>query len=111
MTKLRALSIVTTLGLVLLTTAAPAAAYVLEALTWIPADDASDKLTLEKAIQSAVDDITAHAVAFTPTTVSLREARFVGDRIYLFLLFADAAGDEEIEVMKAQTVSPGFEPR
>jgi hypothetical protein len=111
MTKLRVLSIVVTLGLALLTTAGSAAAYVLEALTWIPADEASDKLTLEKAIQSAIDDITAHAVAFTPTTVSLREARFVGDRIYLFLLFADRAGEAEIEVMKAHTTPSDFEPR
>jgi hypothetical protein len=111
MTKLRALSIVATLGLALVTTAGPAAAYVVVALTWIPADEASDKPTLEKAIQVAVDDIAAHAVGFTPTMVSLRDAKLVGDRIYLFVLFADAAGEAELEVMRAHTAPSGFEPR
>jgi len=109
MTKLRALSIVVTLAL--LTTAGPAGAYVVEALTWIPADEASDKSTLEKAIQVAVDDIAAHAVGFTPTMVSLRDAKLVGDRIYLFVLFADAAGEAELDVMRAHTAPSGFEPR
>jgi hypothetical protein len=111
MTKLRALWTMVALGLALLTTAGPAAAYVVEALISIPADEASDKPNLEKAIQVAVDDIAAHAVAFTPTTVSLRDAKLVGDRIYLFVLFADAAGEAELEVMKARTAPSGFEPR
>jgi hypothetical protein len=111
MTKLRALSIVVALGLALLTTAGPASAYVVEALIWIPAEEAGDKPTMEKAIQAAVEDIMAHAVAFTPTMVSLREARVVGDRIYLFVLLTDAAGDAEIEVMRARTAPSGFEPR
>jgi hypothetical protein len=103
MTKLRALSIAVTLGLALLTTAGPAAAFVIEALTSIPVEAAVDKATLEKAIQAAVDDITTHAVAFTPTMVSLRDAKFVGDRIYLFVLLADAAGEAEIELMRAHS--------
>ena len=101
MVKIRALSIVVALGLALLMTARPAAAYVIEALTSIPAGEAADKPTLEKAIQAAVDDIAAPAVAFRPTVVSLREAKLVGDRIYLFVLIADAAGEAEIEVLKA----------
>ena len=112
MTKLRALWTVAALALALLTTADAAAAYVIEALTWIPANEASDKPTLEKAIQVAVDDVAAHAVAFTPTMVSLRDAKLVGDRIYLFVLFADAAGEAELEVMRARATAPsGFEPR
>jgi hypothetical protein len=43
--------------------------------------------------------------------VSLREAKLVGDRIYLFVLLADAAGEAEIEVLKADTAPPGLEPR
>jgi hypothetical protein len=111
MTKLRALSIVVTLGLALLTTARPAAAYVLEALAWIPADAASDRPTLEKAIEAAVEEITTHAVAFAPTMVSIRDVKLVGDRIYLFVLLADAAGEAELEVMRAHTAPSGFEPR
>jgi len=111
MAKIRAFSIVVILGLALLTTASPAAAYIIEALTSISAAAAADKTTLEAAIRAAVDDIATHAVAFTPTVVSLREAKLVGDRIYLFVLLADAAGEAEIEVLNADTASPGLEPR
>jgi hypothetical protein len=111
MAKIPALSIVVALGLALLMTARPAAAYVIEALASIPADQASDKPTLEKAIQAAVDDIATHAVAFRPTVVSLREAKLVGDRIYLFVLIADAAGEAEIELLKAASPRPSLERR
>ena len=111
MVKLRALSVVATLGLALLTTARPAAAYVIEALASIPAGDAVDKPSLEKAIRAAIDDIATHAVAFTPTVVSLREAKLVGDRIYLFVLIADAAGEAEIEILKAASPRPSLERR
>jgi hypothetical protein len=111
MAKIRALSIVAILGLALLATAHPAGAYVIEALTSISAEEAGDKATLEKAILAAVDDLATHAVAFTPTVVSLREAKLVGDRIYLFVLLADAEGEAEIEVLKADTARPGLDPR
>jgi hypothetical protein len=111
MAKIRAFSIVAVLALALLTTVTPAGAYVIEALTSISADEAGDKATLEKAILAAVDDLATHAVAFTPTVVSLREAKLVGDRIYLFVLLADAEGEAEIEVLKANTAGPGLDPR
>ena len=106
MPKIRALSIVATLGLAVLTTASPAAAYGIEALTSIPADQATDKETLEHAIRVAVDDVAAHAVAFTPTVVSLREAKLIGDRIYLFVLHADEAGEAEIHVLETGATRP-----
>jgi hypothetical protein len=55
--------------------------------------------------------LATHAVAFTPTMVSLREAVLVGDRIYLFVLLADAAREAEIEVMRANSAPSDFEPR
>jgi hypothetical protein len=109
MAKIRALSIVVTLGLALLTPASPASAYVIEALTSIPAGEAADKPALEKAIQAAVDDIATHAVAFKPTIVSLREVKHVGDRIYLFVLIVDAAGEAEIKVLKAVSPQPSLD--
>jgi hypothetical protein len=109
--KIRALSIVVTLGLALVATAGPARAYVIEALTSIPVDEAADKETLVQAIRAAVDDIATHAVAFRPTMVAVREAKLVGDRIYLFILLADAAGEAEIEVLKAASTQPGPNPR
>jgi hypothetical protein len=111
MAKIRGLSVIVTLGLALLTTASPAAAYVIEALTSIPVAEGADKTTLEKAIQAAVDDIATHAVAFTPTMVSVREAKVIGDRIYLVVLLADAAGEAEIEVLKADTTRPALDQR
>ncbi|OLB79325.1 MAG: hypothetical protein AUH96_01555 [Nitrospirae bacterium 13_2_20CM_2_61_4] len=92
----RARSIVATLGLALLATAGPARAYVIEALTSVPADEAADKETLAQA-------------AFTPTMVSLLEAKLVGDRIYLLVLLADAAG--EAEILKIESTQPGLHPR
>ena len=109
--KIRALSIVVTLGLALVATAGSARAYVIEALTSIPVDEAADKETLVQAIRAAVDDIATHAVAFRPTMVAVREAKLVGDRIYLFILLADAAGEAEIEVLKAASTQPGPNPR
>ena len=104
MPTIRTLSMVVTLGLAVLCTANPAAAYVIEALTSISADQATDKETLEQAIRTAVDDVAAHAVAFTPTVVLLRDAKLIGDRIYLFVLLADEAGEAEIHVLETGTV-------
>ena len=109
MAKIRALSIVVPLGLALLATASPARAYVVEALISVPADEAADKETLEQTIRAAVDDIATHAVAFTPTIVSLLETRLVGDRIYLLVLLADAAG--EAEIFEIASTQPGLQPR
>ena len=111
MAKIRALAIVVTLGLALLAGASPARAYVIEALTSIPVDEAADKETLEQAIRTAVNDIATHAVAFRPTMVALRDAKLVGNRIYLFILLADAAGEAEIEVLKAASAQPGLDSR
>lgn len=110
MAKIRALSIVVTLGLALLTTASPAGAYVIEALTSISTDQGGDKATLEKAILAAVADLATHVVAFTPTVVSLREAKVVGDRIFLFVLLADAAGEAEMEILKTDPARPVQDP-
>ena len=104
MPTMRTLSMVVALGLTVLCTASPAAAYVIEALTSISADQATDKETLEQAIRTAVDDVAAHAVAFTPTVVLLRDAKLIGDRIYLFVLLADEAGEAEIHVLETGTV-------
>jgi hypothetical protein len=49
-----------------------------------------------KAIRAAVDDVATHAMAFTPTMVSLRAAKLAGDRIYLLVMFADRGGEEGV---------------
>jgi len=110
MARIRTFSIAATLGLALLTMASPATAYIVGALTSIRAEDAADDATLEKAIRAAVDDVATHAVAFRPTMVSLREARLVGDRIYLLVLLADQAGEKELEVLNVGTEPPDRRP-
>jgi hypothetical protein len=87
------------LGLTVLVVADPAPAYVVEAVTAISADEGDDRARLERAIQAAMDDVAAHAVAFTPTVVALLDARLIGDRIFLFVLLADQDGERAVKVL------------
>lgn len=105
---MRSVSLGAALGLALMASASPATAYIIEALTSIPMPVDHDKAALERAVQAAVDDIATHAVGFTPTLVSLREAKLVGDRIYLFVLVVDAAGMAELETLQADSPDPSF---
>jgi hypothetical protein len=63
-------------------------------------DPAADKESVEKAIMAAVDDVATHAVTFRPAGVSLRDAKLIGGRIYLFVVIADEAGRAETEVLE-----------
>jgi len=87
------------LGIALLAVAVPAPAYVVEAVTAIPAEDGDDETRLDGSIQAALDDLAAHAVAFTPTVVTVLDAKVVGDQIFLFVLLADAEGERMIKVL------------
>jgi hypothetical protein len=42
---------------------------------------------------------------------SLRVAKLVGGRIYLFVLLADAAGEAELEVLRATSARPSLDRR
>jgi hypothetical protein len=95
------------LACTLFTLARPAAAYVVEAMTSIPAAEAEDATKLETAVRIAVDQVATHAVAFAPTVVSLRDAKIVGDRIYLFILLADADGEAELAALKSDRTRLG----
>jgi RNA polymerase sigma factor (sigma-70 family) len=92
-------SLMAGLGLAVLVVAAPAPAYVVEAVTAISADEGDDRTRLENAIQAAMDDVAAHAIAFTPTVVVLLDARLIGDRIFLFVLLADREGERAVKVL------------
>jgi len=51
----------------------------------------------------------AYAIAFTPTVVTLRSARIVGDQIYIVLLIADGDGEEAMRRLstdEADAASP-----
>ena len=108
MPTMRSISLGAALGVALLASASPASAYIVEALTFIPATAAHDKTELETAVRMAVVDVATHAVAFVPAVVSIREIRLVGDRIYLFVLLADEAGAAEVETLKAEPSEADF---
>ena len=100
-------SLMVGVGLALLAVAAPAPAYVVEAVTTISAAEGEDRTRLDGAIQAAIDDVAAHAVAFTPTLVALLDAKLIGDRIFLFVLLADREGEETIKVLLNERLVSG----
>src|SRR2546426_10809539 len=90
------------IGLAIAVFADPAAAYVVEITTSIPVASAADDAQFRDALHSAVDDVLNHAIVFTPTVVTLQNARVVGDRIYILLLIADADGEEMMKRLSTE---------
>jgi hypothetical protein len=88
---------------------APAMAYVVEVTTSIDLTDVADKAQLRQAVESAVEDVVANVISFSPTIVTLQNARVVGDRMYLLLLIVDAAGVEVLEAIAREEdlLTPG----
>jgi hypothetical protein len=83
-------------ALALVTSAHVAAAYVAVVGTAVSvpsAPDAERSVRLEAAIWAAIRDVLEHAVAFTPTVVTIEEARIVGDRLYLSIFLSDEGGE------------------
>jgi cytochrome c biogenesis protein CcdA len=95
--------IATIFGLALVTAASPAAAYVVAVPTSISAKSIADDTDLTAALRSAIDDVLSHAVAFSPTFVTVQTARLVGDRVYILLLIGDADGEETIKTMMSSS--------
>ena len=85
------------IGLAITTSASPATAYVVEVTTSIPVATAADDAQLKDALESAINDVLHHAIAFTPTVVTVHKARVVGGRIYILLLIADEEGEKTME--------------
>ena len=81
-------------------------AYVVVVTTSVPAIQGGDEAQLKTVLQSAIEDVLAHAIAFTPTLVTLESARLLGDRIYLVLLVADADGEKSLEALSALQPRP-----
>jgi hypothetical protein len=57
------------------------------------APDAERSARLEAVIWAAIRDVLEHAVAFTPTVVTIEDARIVGDRLHLLIFLSDEAGE------------------
>ena len=79
-------------GSVLTLTACPAAAYVVAVTTSIPAQSVADDDDFEAALKSAIDDVLQHVVAFSPTFITVQNARAVGGRVYILLVIGDDEG-------------------
>ncbi len=99
------------IGLAVAMFANPATAYVVEITTSIPMTSAGDEAQLRHALESAIDDVLSHAIAFTPTVVTLQSARVIGDRIYLLLLIADGDGEETMKNLSLDEPAGNGEPR
>lgn len=80
-------------AVLVLVLAAPAAAYIVEITTSIALGATDDEERLRDALQAAVDDVLAGAVAFQPSLVVLTHAAVVGDRLFIRLLVADDDGE------------------
>ncbi|PYN83350.1 MAG: hypothetical protein DMD96_02515 [Candidatus Rokuibacteriota bacterium] len=99
------------IGLAIAVFADPAAAYVVEITTSIPVASAVDDAQFRDALHSAIDDVLHNAIAFTPTIVTLQNARVVGDRIYILLLIADGDGEETMKRLSAEEPAANESPR
>jgi hypothetical protein len=80
------------IGLVLTMTAYPATAYVVMVTTSVPAQSVADDDDFEAAVKTAIDDVLKHVVAFTPTFVTVQNARVAAGRVYILLLIGDEDG-------------------
>jgi hypothetical protein len=95
-------------GLAIALFAQVAAAYVAQVVTTVPlAAEVSveDTAQLGAIVASAVQDVLAHAIAFTPTVVRIEDAHIIAGRLYLVLLIADAEGEAIIEGLGADPPS------
>ena len=97
------------IGLAIAVSADPSAAYVAAITTSIPIASAGDDDQLKDALSSAIDDVLHHAIAFTPTVVTLQSARVVDDRIYILLLIADGDGEEMLQKLSAEPTRNSIE--
>ncbi len=97
------------IGLAIAVSADPSAAYVAAITTSIPIASAGDDDQLKDALSSAIDDVLHHAIAFTPTVVTLQSARVVDDRIYILLLIAGGDGEEMLQKLSAEPTRNSIE--
>jgi hypothetical protein len=79
----------------------PAAAYVVAVPTSVAASTLADDTDLKAAIRAAVDHVLSHAIAFSPTFVTVQTARVIGGRLYILLLIGDEDGEKMLEKLWA----------
>ena len=100
------------IALALAASAHTASAYVAVVGTAISvpsAPDAERSVRLEEAIWAAIRDVLEHAVAFTPTVVTIEDARIVGGQLHLLLFLSDE-GRESVTQPPTRDDGPGSRP-
>jgi len=85
-------------GLIGITFATAASAYVVAVPTSFATNDISEMGDLEAALESAVHDVVSNAIAFKPTFVTVENARVVGDRMFILLLIGDDEGAKMLQM-------------
>jgi hypothetical protein len=90
----------------LLSFAAPAAAFVVEVTTSVDVDDAEDGSKLKTALQSAVDTVLNEAIAFKPTMIVLTHAVVRGNKLIVRMLLADEAGKQTFQDLRPGDDAP-----
>ena len=99
--------VIAAMGVLVVTAlATPALAYVVQITTSVDLATVGDKADLRRAVETAVDDVLANAISFSPTMVTLENARVVGDRMYILLLIADADGEDTLKAISDQGLAP-----
>ena len=94
------------IGLTTVAFATSASAYVVAVPASFPADVIEDDSQLDAAIDAAVDDVLTHAIAFSPTFVTVQSARVVGDRVYILLLIGDGDGEKLLKTLSDTAAKP-----
>jgi len=88
----------------LLLAARPAASHIVEVTTSVHLADVASERELHDRLRSAVDQARRDTIAFTPTLIALTDARVLGERLFVRVLFADEEGERTLDEMK---VEPG----
>ncbi|MGH7392597.1 MAG: hypothetical protein ACREM3_24540 [Candidatus Rokuibacteriota bacterium] len=91
------------LALALLAAATAAHGHVAEVTTSLSLEEVADSAALHDTLRSVVDDARKGTIAFEPTLIALTDARVIGERLYVRVLFADADGERTLDELSATT--------
>ena len=97
------------IGLALIGFATSASAHVVAITTSITAASGSSEAEIDEALNAAITDALDHALGFTPTMVTVRDVRRLGDRIYFVLLAVDRDGEAFLRQLEADDVGSSAE--
>src|SRR5262245_58112749 len=85
------------IGLGIISSAAPAHAFVAVVATSVAADTIDDDEQLGRAIQAALVNV-LKVITVRPSVLELQKVQLAGDRIYLLFLVADSDGEQMLRV-------------